>query len=110
MINSYCKMDGSCQEKEVIQNVLYEIEKNIGSGCRSYSFEHKEKILFTLRALGNAGRFMNTEALSTCFLDSSNPAEVRVAALEAWRKAPALSEERGLLIRINHWACIRGRS
>ena len=97
MINSYCKKDSNCEDKEVIRNVLNEIEKTIGSGCRSYSYEHKEKILVTLKALGNAGRWINSEALERCFLDTSNPAEVRVAAIEVWRRAPCNYERSQLM-------------
>lgn len=97
MINSYCKKDSSCQEKEIIQNVLKEIEKTIGSGCRSYSYDHKQKVLVTLKALGNTGRWMNSDALETCFLDTSNPDEVRVAAIEAWRRAPCSYDRKRLM-------------
>jgi len=88
MINSYCTINSNCMENESIREVLMEMEINLGSSCRSYSLGKRETILVTLKALGNAGRFVNHEILESCYTEKTVPAEVRVAALEADRRMP----------------------
>lgn len=97
LINAYCKIDSSCTEQIAIREVLSAIEVGLGSACRSSNLEEKERILVTLKALGNAGRWMNAEVMNQCFLEIQNPFEIRVMALESWRRAPCNYDRSGLL-------------
>lgn len=96
-INAYCKIDSSCTEQTAIREVLSAIEVGLGSACRSSNFEEKERILVTLKALGNAGHWMNVEVINQCFLEIQNPFEIRVMALESWRRAPCSYDRSGLM-------------
>ncbi|XP_018009303.1 uncharacterized protein LOC108666875 [Hyalella azteca] len=97
MVNTYCKIDASCSETNEVKEILSVFELQLGSACRSTSFEEKEKILVTLKALGNAGHWMSSDIVVNCFNEEENPTEVRVAALEAWRKAPCTYDRSGLM-------------
>ncbi|XP_068239146.1 LOW QUALITY PROTEIN: uncharacterized protein [Palaemon carinicauda] len=88
LINNYCKINVECETQPEIQNVIRLIENQIGAGCRTVSDEEKTKVLVALKALGNAGRWVNAKStLQACYREE-NAMEIRVAALDAWRHTP----------------------
>ena len=97
MVNTFCKNENTCIERDSIRDVVLAIEIHLGSACRSTTLNEKELILTTLKALGNAGQWVDKEVVQNCYNEESNPAEVRIAALEAWRRAPCSFDRSGLL-------------
>ena len=97
LIHNYCKTDALCGESTEIQTVLRTIETKLGTACRSVTEEDKVKILVVLKALGNAGRWVNAGSiLKRCYAEE-NPMEIRVAALETFRSAPCDYDREHLL-------------
>ncbi|XP_062611985.1 uncharacterized protein LOC134273791, partial [Saccostrea cucullata] len=86
LVNTYC-MNAACQNDMDIANVISALEDKIGYGC--YVDENnKDNIVLTLRALGNSGHISSaTATVNSCISRKDNPAEVRIAAIEAFRRA-----------------------
>ncbi|XP_068239150.1 uncharacterized protein [Palaemon carinicauda] len=88
LINNFCKLHKTCEAEPRVQHIVQLIEKQLGAGCRFTNEEEKENILVALKALGNAGHWVNAKSiLDTCYLEE-NDMEIRIAALDAWRHTP----------------------
>ncbi|XP_076066631.1 uncharacterized protein LOC143039997 [Oratosquilla oratoria] len=88
LINNYCKTNTACDKEAGINKILRQIENQIGATCHASTETEKERIVVALKALGNAGRWVNAASvLKRCYTED-NDMEIRVAALEAWRHAP----------------------
>ncbi|XP_050696049.1 uncharacterized protein LOC126985337 [Eriocheir sinensis] len=97
LVNTFCKTHAACGDDSGVQQVVRRVEAQLGSGCRALNEEQKVKILVALRALGNAGRWVNARpVLQRCYTED-NDMEVRVAAIEAWRHTPCEYDRSGLL-------------
>ncbi|XP_076066633.1 uncharacterized protein LOC143039999 [Oratosquilla oratoria] len=89
LINNYCKKNSACEKEVGIVKLLRLIESQLGSACRAFTEEEKERVVVALKALGNAGRWINAASvLKQCYTEEDNDMEIRVAALEAWRHVP----------------------
>ncbi|XP_061171948.1 uncharacterized protein LOC133181472, partial [Saccostrea echinata] len=86
LVNTYCKTS-ECENDMDIANVISALEDKIGYGC--YVDENnKDNIVLTLRALGNSGHISSaTATVNSCISRKDNPIEVRIAAIEAFRRA-----------------------
>ena len=97
MVHNYCTTHTNCEETNEITNIIKAFEKYLGVGCRATSDEEKSTMLLALKALGNAGVFVNAKSiLERCYTED-NDMEVRVAAIEAWRRTPATYSRDNLL-------------
>lgn len=97
LINTYCKLHSDCGSDSGVQQILRNFESYLGSGCRTISGENKRKVLVALKALGNAGRWVNASpVLHQCYTED-NDMEIRVAAIEAWRHTPCEYDRSNLL-------------
>nr|UNP37702.1 dLp/HDL-BGBP protein [Scylla paramamosain] len=97
LVNTFCKINSRCGEDSGVQQVMRRVEAQLGSGCRALNEQQKVKILVALRALGNAGRWVNAkQVLERCYTEN-NDMEVRVAAIEAWRHTPCEYDRANLL-------------
>ncbi|XP_067679783.1 uncharacterized protein [Haliotis asinina] len=92
MINNYCSFNPSCSDEVAVADILSVFKKNIGYGC--YVRDNKlDRILMTLRAIGNAGHSEGiVDSIRNCFTREGNPMEVRVAAVEAFRRLPCSAD------------------
>ena len=88
LLQHYCQTDSNCMSEESVTGLVSAIEQKLGSACRSTTIEEKENILVVLRALKIVGQWNKQDVLSSCFMDVSNPSEVRVAAIETYKSAP----------------------
>ncbi|XP_056009974.1 uncharacterized protein LOC125679922 [Ostrea edulis] len=86
LVNTYCK-NTACEKDLDIASVISALEDKIGYGC--YVDENnKDNIILTLRALGNSGYISSaTATLNSCISRKDNPIEVRIAAIETFRRA-----------------------
>ncbi|XP_063589036.1 uncharacterized protein LOC134766188 isoform X1 [Penaeus indicus] len=97
LINAFCKINEDCGADSSVQQVIRRIETQLGSGCRTVNEEEKVRVLVALKALGNAGRWVNANSvLRRCYTED-NDMEVRVAAIEAWRHTPCEYDRSHLL-------------
>ncbi|XP_076066634.1 uncharacterized protein LOC143040000 [Oratosquilla oratoria] len=88
LINNYCAKNPACEKEAGVERLLLTFEAQLGSACSSSTDEEKERIVVALKALGNAGRWVNADSiLKKCFTEN-NDMEVRIATLEAWRHTP----------------------
>ncbi|XP_063615204.1 uncharacterized protein LOC134788259, partial [Penaeus indicus] len=97
LINTFCKYHEDCDADSSVQQILRLIETQLGSGCRTVNEEEKFKVLVALKALGNAGRWVNANSILRRCYTEDNDMEVRVAAIEAWRHAPCHYDHSHLL-------------
>ena len=95
MVNSYCKANPECTEESPVEEILDKFFSYLGNSCEALEGpEELSHITFALKAIGNAGRLptdegqRSMETLQRCFSEKSNPTEVRLAALDAFRRMP----------------------
>ncbi|XP_067678851.1 uncharacterized protein [Haliotis asinina] len=88
MVNNFCLKTPECTKVPVVDRILSILEDDIGRGC-VVTDKNDEDILLTLRAIGNIGNAERLSlALEPCFTRERNPMEIRVAALDAFRRIP----------------------
>ncbi|XP_067677414.1 uncharacterized protein [Haliotis asinina] len=98
MVNNYCNHHEDCSVESPIGNIISTIEKIIGYGCYIRA-SNLETSLVALRALGNAGHLDRlTTTLSSCFNRQVNPMEVRVAAIQAYRRLPCTADRSKVMV------------
>ncbi len=89
MVHRYCSRVPNCAESTGVKAVLANLEDHLGRACRVSSSENHRFILAALKALGNIGLpLQNPDTLIDCFVSDENPTEIRVAALQAFRRLP----------------------
>ncbi len=62
------------------------MSRNLGSNCLDSN--NKDLVVSTLKAIGNIGSFENKNVLENCARTKENNLEVRVSAIEAFRRFP----------------------
>ncbi|XP_042874952.1 uncharacterized protein LOC122255069 [Penaeus japonicus] len=97
LINTFCKTHEHCDADSSIQQIIRQIETQLGSSCRTVNEEEKTRVLVALKALGNAGRWVNANSILRRCYTEDNDMEVRVAAIEAWRHTPCEYDRSHLL-------------
>ena len=79
LVNNFCRKT-SCEVREV-QAIVSEFENNLRGAC---SGQH-DRVMLSLKAIGNTGN-AHTEILSACVTNKKIPMEMRVAAVNAYRR------------------------
>ncbi|XP_012938713.2 uncharacterized protein LOC101848113 [Aplysia californica] len=88
LVNNYCRKMTSCDKDYAVLSVMASLERNIGYYCDA-SGKNFEKVLLSLRAIGNAGHATRAvNVINKCLSATSGPLEIRVAAAEAFRRMP----------------------
>lgn len=89
MVHKICEQNDDCHQKPVITEFVNFLQQNIGSDCSFSTPEQKEEILVTLKSIGNAGNTMTSSAvIGRCINNEDLDEEIRVAALQAFRRLP----------------------
>ena len=92
VIYSYCQDHQDCIESVPIQDTIRKIISFLGSSCKAASYENEEitQMIFVLKAIGNAGRIPveSLPVLQACFQEKSNPIEMKLAAIDSFRRMP----------------------
>jgi len=86
LVHGYCRQNEDCQYNNDVQEVLKSITNNLGYNCRE---SDNDKMIMSLKALGNTG--LHVEAipiLSRCLANTEISMDVRVAAVDAYRRMP----------------------
>ncbi|XP_012935328.2 uncharacterized protein LOC101854071 [Aplysia californica] len=93
MVNNYCRKMTSCDQDYAVLSVMASLERDIGYYCDA-SGKNFEKVLLSLRAIGNAGHATRAaDVINRCLSATSNPLEIRVTAAEAFRRMPCGAKE-----------------
>ena len=92
LVNNYCKQYQPCENDKPVMDIVNSLLKHIEPGCAVHS-SNRANVLQALRALGNIGHVLTiTRSVSQCFVMTMNPAEVKVAALQAYRRLPCTAD------------------
>jgi len=86
LINGLCSLDNRCFDHYAVRNALQFFENKTGTNCFSPNIEVQNQVMLALKAIGNAGKAYNYDVLLQCAKESRNSAEVRVAAMQAFRR------------------------
>jgi len=91
MVYSYCKENDQCTQSEVVATILNHFVSYLGSGCNGAKTEPEvaNKIILALKGIGNMGMLPSRNtSISQCMTDPAVPLEVRLGALDAFRRVP----------------------
>ncbi|CAG2211160.1 unnamed protein product [Mytilus edulis] len=87
LVYAYCKKN-ECENDVDIASIVASIEDKIGVGCH-VDKNNLGKVIRSLRSLGNAGFVSNSiRTISNCMTKRENPTEVRLSAIQAFRRMP----------------------
>ncbi|XP_053936194.1 uncharacterized protein LOC128853691 isoform X2 [Cuculus canorus] len=90
LLHRFCSVVDSCDGVPAVQNVIMTLGKFLGENCAVQDSEQFNKMKLVLKAIGNAGLAAASLApvLSLCASLKSNPIEIRLAAIQAFRRIP----------------------
>ncbi|NWX19935.1 VIT protein, partial [Aegotheles bennettii] len=90
LLHRFCSAYNSCHDVPAVQSVMRTLEKFLGGNCAVHDSEGLRQMQLVLKAIGNAGLAAASLApvLSLCASLKSNPIEIRLAAIQAFRRIP----------------------
>ncbi|XP_064582376.1 uncharacterized protein LOC135454311 [Zonotrichia leucophrys gambelii] len=90
LVHRFCSAHSSCGVVPAVQSVMRTLGKFLGGNCTVQNPEHLSKLQLVLKAIGNAGLAAAAlaPALSSCAALRSHPMEIRLAAVQAFRRLP----------------------
>ncbi|XP_058278614.1 uncharacterized protein LOC120759796 [Hirundo rustica] len=101
LIHRFCSAHSSCDTVPAVQIVMRTLGKFLGENCTVQDSEHLSKLQLVLKAIGNAGLAAAplAPALSWCAALRSQPTEIRLAAVQAFRRIPC-SARNAILVQL----------
>ncbi|NXY71797.1 VIT protein, partial [Glareola pratincola] len=90
LLHRFCSSHSSCDGVPAVQSVMRTLGKFLGGNCTVQDSERLGEVQLVLKAIGNAGLAAASLApvLSWCASLKSNPIEIRLAAIQAFRRIP----------------------
>ncbi|NXQ33431.1 VIT protein, partial [Alaudala cheleensis] len=90
LVHRFCSAHSSCDIVPAVQSVMRTLGKFLGGNCTVQDSEHLSKMQLVLKAIGNAGLAAAplAPALSRCAALRSHSLEIRLAAVQAFRRVP----------------------
>ncbi|NWY67528.1 VIT protein, partial [Erithacus rubecula] len=90
LVHRFCSAHSSCDVVPAVQIVMRTLGEFLGGNCTVQDSEHLSKMRLVLKAVGNAGLAAAplAAALRACAALRSHPLELRLAALQAFRRLP----------------------
>ena len=95
-------MNADCQTDDDIQEIIGLFEDNLRYNCRVESEEQHDAVMIALKAIGNTGyaeRAVNH--LLRCASNVEAAMELRIAALQAFRRMPCMAEVSSRILLCN---------
>ncbi|XP_029970976.1 vitellogenin-like [Salarias fasciatus] len=88
------KSQRSCSEHPQIQTFIQALEDILKGGCEGQEPTRVSELFYALKSVGNAGLSASSFAplLSRCMLDPSAALELRLAAVQAFRRFPCSAD------------------
>ncbi|XP_067911828.1 uncharacterized protein [Heterodontus francisci] len=101
LVHNFCSKNNRCQVIPEVQEFMKILESYVEGNCRARESEKKEKVLMSLKAIGNAGLAASAQipTLNRCLQSKSNLLEVRLAAIYAFRRLPC-EADRTVLVQL----------
>ncbi|XP_070218679.1 uncharacterized protein [Bos mutus] len=99
LVHNLCmSLDGPCEQLSGVGSLVRILGDAVGANCTFREPSDADQLLFVLKAIGNAGRAATalTPKLSTCASLESCPPEIRLGAIQAFRRVPC-SADRSVL-------------
>ncbi|XP_064448631.1 uncharacterized protein LOC123844460 [Mirounga angustirostris] len=99
--NLCASLDGPCEHLPGVGSLVRILGEALGANCTFQEPSDAEQLQLVLKAIGNAGLAVTalTPTLSTCASQRSCPLEVRLGAIQAFRRVPC-SADRSALSRL----------
>nr|XP_009681889.1 PREDICTED: vitellogenin-like [Struthio camelus australis] len=90
LVHRFCSAHKSCDDVPAVQSVMRTLGEFLGGNCTVRDPEGLNQMQLVLKAIGNAGLAAASLApvLSFCASLKSNPIEIRLAAIQAFRRIP----------------------
>ncbi|NXU74134.1 APLP protein, partial [Oreotrochilus melanogaster] len=90
LLHRFCSAYKSCDSVPAVRSVMKTLGKFLGGNCAVQDSEGLSQMQLVLKAIGNAGLAGASlaPALGLCASLKSNPIEVRLAAVQAFRRIP----------------------
>nr|XP_047909692.1 uncharacterized protein LOC106041217 isoform X1 [Anser cygnoides] len=90
LLHRFCSAHSSCDGMPAVQSVMRTLGEFLGGNCTVQDSEGLSQMQLVLKAIGNAGLAAASLApvLSLCASLQSNPTEIRLAAIQAFRRIP----------------------
>ncbi|NXK56600.1 APLP protein, partial [Chauna torquata] len=90
LLHRFCSAHSSCDGVPAVQSVMRTLGEFLGGNCTIRDSEGFSQMQLVLKAIGNAGLAAASLApvLSLCASLKSNPTEIRLAAIQAFRRIP----------------------
>ncbi|KAM7152521.1 uncharacterized protein RBU57_012670 [Macrochelys suwanniensis] len=100
LVHHFCSANSACDRLPAIQMVTSILEGYLGGNC-TLQESGLSQLQLVLKAIGNAGLAATslTPVLSSCASLRSNPTEIRLAAIQAFRRIPCAAN-RTVLVRL----------
>ncbi|XP_057263855.1 uncharacterized protein LOC130598454 [Pezoporus wallicus] len=101
LLHRFCSAYNSCDGVRAVQSVMRTLGKFLGGNCTVQDTEQLSKMQLVLKAIGNAGLAAASlaPALSLCASLKSNPVDIRLAAIQAFRRIPCSGRDT-VLVRL----------
>ncbi|KAB0351182.1 hypothetical protein FD754_016039 [Muntiacus muntjak] len=102
LVHNLCvSLDGPCEQLPGVGSLVRILGDAVGANCTFQEPSDADQLLFVLKAIGNAGRVATalTPKLSTCASLGSCPPEIRLGAIQAFRRVPC-SADRSMLYNL----------
>ncbi|XP_067407568.1 uncharacterized protein [Emydura macquarii macquarii] len=100
LVHHFCSASRACDLLPAVQMVISILEGYLGGNC-TLQESGLSQLQLVLKAIGNAGLAATslTPVLSSCASLRSNPTEIRLAAIQAFRRIPCAAN-RTVLVRL----------
>ncbi|XP_064318160.1 uncharacterized protein LOC135315238 [Phalacrocorax carbo] len=101
LLHRFCSAYNSCDDVPAVQSVMRTLGNFLGGNCAVQDSEGLSQMQLVLKAIGNAGLAAASLApvLSLCASLKSNPIEIRIAAIQAFRRIPC-SVRNAILVQL----------
>lgn len=100
-MHTYCTIRSGCEDEAVVQAITKVFETKLRYNCRTETPEDHDAVLAALKAFGNLGFAGSSKAvLDRCVSNEELPTEVRVVALNAFRRMKCSTDVSYLLFTV----------
>ncbi|XP_033023614.1 uncharacterized protein LOC117057008 [Lacerta agilis] len=99
LVNHFCSMRNDCDHEPAVGGIMRILEGHLGRKCALHESVGISQVELILKAIGNAGLAAASlvPVLSSCAMLKSNPTEIRLAAIEAFRRVPCAANHATLV-------------
>ncbi|XP_044534269.1 uncharacterized protein LOC123249339 [Gracilinanus agilis] len=98
LVHNLCMAGGVCERLPGVSSFMQILREALGESCSSQGSKDTGRLQLVLKAIGNAGLAAAplTPVLSSCAATKSNAPEIRLAAIQAFRRIPCSVNRSGL--------------